>query len=85
MSAEDWLAPIDAGLLERLDHCAICGRKGVHWFHIWEGMTLAVGTALCVHCRAADPQYDALDVLMQQRYGCEAKAVLEEGPDDGAS
>jgi hypothetical protein len=78
VSAEDWLTPIDDGLIERLDHCSLCGRKGVHWFHIWEGSALAVGTALCVHCRAADPAYNVLDVVMQQRYGNAVEAPAAE-------
>ena len=69
MSAEDWLVAIDDGLCERLHYCTRCGRRGVHWFHIWEGTALAIGTALCVRCRAADPKYDALEIVMQQRYG----------------
>ncbi len=76
MSAEDWLVALDDGLCERLDHCSLCGRKGVHWFHIWEGTALAIGTALCVRCRAADPKYDALEVVMQQRYAKRLKGSL---------
>ena len=73
----DGTTAMDDRLIGRLSHCLHCGRRsaGLHC-SIWEGAGLAVETARCPACVAADPHGDKLEALMQHRYGlCENGAV----------
>ena len=66
----DWTTALDDRLVERLTHCLLCGRRSrVRHCTIWEGAGLAIETARCPACVAADPKGDKLEAVMQQRYG----------------
>ena len=56
---------MDDRLIGRLSHCLHCGRRSaVLHCSIWEGAGLAVETARCPVCVAADPHGDKLEALM---------------------
>ena len=67
----DWLTALDDGLTGRLRRCTLCGgsegRTG--WWDIMQYEGLAIAVIVCDRCRASDPEREALDALLQSRYG----------------
>ena len=65
----DWTVAIDDGLTNRLHRCTQCGStSGEGWYDIAEYPTLTIAFIQCARCRASDPQREAIDALLRQRY-----------------
>jgi hypothetical protein len=79
MSADDWLVALDDALMVRLRCCTLCGRRTAEiYFDIWvsEALQRAIGTAVCLACHASPAWRDAVDAVMQQRYGSSEQGVV---------
>ena len=84
MSADDWLVANDDAFTARLTHCTVCGRRVREiYFDIWAPAALqrAVGVAVCLPCHATPAWRQAVETVMQRRYGqggSSAEAMNEE-------
>jgi hypothetical protein len=69
MDAGDWLAPTDALLCARWTACTLCGARRLVWADLYTIGALAVVVTLCAACRHRDPQRQAVERLLTERYG----------------
>lgn len=63
----DWLVATDDGLVERWQHCTVCGRRGVQLWGICGTLRLALAYVLCQRCKDQDG-VRAVERLFAQRY-----------------
>ena len=68
----DWTVPFDDHLVMRWGHgCTRCASGKVSWAWTRVVHGVAVGIALCPRCHQQDPQHEAVDALLSQRYAPE--------------
>jgi cytochrome b561 len=82
MSAEDWLVPLDDAFVARLWYCTVWGRRASEvYFDMWASaaLHLAIGVGVCPACHARIAWRQAVEVVMQPRYGRES-VEHEDGP-----
>ena len=63
---------LDDAFTARLRYCTVCGRRATAvYFDIWVSSVLqqAIGTGVCRACHATPAWRQAVDAVMQQRYG----------------
>lgn len=63
----DWLVATDDGLVERWQHCTLCGRQPVHLWGICGTVHLALAYVLCQRCKEQNGVRQ-VEVLFTQRY-----------------
>jgi hypothetical protein len=72
MSAQDWLVALDDAFTARLRHCTVCGRRTSEvYFDVWASAELqqAMGIGVCPACHATRAWRQAVEAVMQHRYG----------------
>ncbi len=66
----DWLVALDDWLTARLRRCTQCGRQdGEGAYAIVEHPPLSLAVLICARCQSRDPHRQALEALLQHRYG----------------